>query len=41
VTAWTNGHQIWCTTAGQQRTWPAADIDTVAAALADLARLSS
>jgi hypothetical protein len=35
------GHQIWCTTAGRQHTWPAADIDTAAAALADLARLSS
>jgi hypothetical protein len=38
VTAWTNGHQIWCTSAGQQHTWPAADIETAAAALAALAR---
>jgi hypothetical protein len=38
VTAWTNGHQIWCTCAGQQHTWPAADIETAAASLAALAR---
>jgi hypothetical protein len=38
VTAWTNGHQIWCTTAGQHHTWPAADIETAAASLAALAR---
>jgi hypothetical protein len=38
VTAWTNGRQIWCTCAGQQRTWPAADIDATATALALLAR---
>ena len=37
VTAWTNGHQIWCTCAGQSRAWPAADIETAATALADLA----
>jgi hypothetical protein len=41
VTAWTNGHQIWCTHAGQRYTWPAADIDTAAAALALLARPAS
>jgi hypothetical protein len=41
VTAWTNGHQIWCTSAGQHHTWPAADIDTAAAALALLARTAA
>jgi hypothetical protein len=38
VTAWTNGHQIWCTCAGRHYTWVAADIDGAAAALAALAR---
>ena len=38
VTAWTNGHQIWCTCAGQSRAWPAADIEAAATALAALAR---
>ena len=38
VTVWTNGHQIWCTCAGQHYTWPATDIEAAAAALADLAR---
>jgi hypothetical protein len=38
VTAWTNGHQIWCTCAGQQHIWPAADIEAAAASLAVLAR---
>jgi hypothetical protein len=38
VTAWTNGHQIWCTCAGQHHTWSAADIDAAAAGLAALAR---
>jgi hypothetical protein len=38
VTAWTNGHRIWCTCAGQHYTWPATDIEAAAAALADLAR---
>jgi hypothetical protein len=38
VTAWTNGHQIWCTCAGQHHTWPAADIEAAAASLAALAR---
>ena len=38
VTAWTNGHQIWCTHAGQHYTWPAAGIDAAASALAALAR---
>jgi hypothetical protein len=38
VTAWTNGHQIWCTCAGQRHAWPAADTETAAAALAALAR---
>ena len=38
MTAWTNGHQIWCTCAGQHHAWPAADIEAAAAALAALAR---
>jgi hypothetical protein len=38
VTAWTNGRLIWCTCAGLHHTWPAADIDAAAAALALLAR---
>jgi hypothetical protein len=38
VTAWTNGHQIWCTHAGRHCTWPAADIESAASALAALAR---
>jgi hypothetical protein len=37
VTAWTNGHQIWCTVAGQRHTWPADGIGTAADALAALA----
>ena len=37
VTAWTNGHQIWCTHAGQHYTWPAAGIEAAASALAALA----
>jgi hypothetical protein len=36
VTAWTNGHQIWCTHAGRQHTWAAADIEAAAAGLAAL-----
>ncbi len=38
VTAWTNGHQIWCTCAGQQYRWPAAEIEAAASALTALAR---
>jgi hypothetical protein len=38
VTAWTNGHQIWCNCAGLHYIWVAADIDAAAAALAALAR---
>ena len=38
LTAWTNGHQIWCTHDGQRRTWPATDIEAAAASLAALAR---
>jgi hypothetical protein len=38
VTAWTNGHQIWCTHAGQPYTWAAADIEAAASALAALAQ---
>ena len=38
VTVWTNGHHFWCTCAGQHYTWPAAEIEAAAAALADLAR---
>jgi hypothetical protein len=41
VTAWTNGHQVWCTTAGQQHTWPAADIEAAASSLAALAHPAS
>ena len=41
VTAWTNGHQIWCTHAGQHHTWPAADSEAAASALAALARPAS
>ena len=37
VTAWTNGHQIWCNCGGQHRTWPAVGIDAAASALAVLA----
>jgi hypothetical protein len=37
VTAWTDGHRIWCTCAGQRYSWPAADIEASAAALAGLA----
>ena len=37
VTAWTDGHQIWCTS-GQHHIWPAADIEAAAANLAALAR---
>jgi hypothetical protein len=37
VTVWTNGHQIWCTCAGQHYTWVAPDIEAAAAALAALA----
>jgi hypothetical protein len=36
VTAWTNGHQIWCTHAARQHTWLAADIEAAAAGLAAL-----
>jgi len=38
LTAWTNGHQIWCTHGGQRRTWPATDIDAAATRLAALTR---
>ena len=38
VTAWTNGQQIWCTHAGQHYTWPAADVEAAASALAALGR---
>ncbi len=38
VTAWTNGHQIWCTHAGQHYRWAAADIEAAASDLAALAR---
>jgi hypothetical protein len=40
VTAWTNGHQIWGTCAGQHYTWPAADIEAAAVALTGLAYLA-
>jgi hypothetical protein len=38
LTAWTNGHQIWCTHAGLHYSWAAADIEAAASALAALAR---
>jgi len=38
LTAWTDGRQIWCTHGGQRRTWPAADPQAAALALAALAR---
>jgi hypothetical protein len=39
VTAWTNGHQMWCTHGGRHYTWPAADIDAAAAGHRRAARL--
>jgi hypothetical protein len=38
LTVWTDGSQLWCTFAGQRRTWAAADTDAVATQLAALAR---
>ncbi len=38
LTAWTNGHQIWCTHDGQRRTWPATDIEAAVTGLAALTR---
>ena len=38
LTIWTDGTWLWCTTGGQRRTWPAADPETAAAGIADLAR---
>ncbi len=38
LTVWTDGRQLWCTYAGQRRTWPAADTETAADQLAALAR---
>jgi hypothetical protein len=38
LTVWTNGPQLWCTLHGQRRTWPAADMQAAAAAIATLAR---
>jgi hypothetical protein len=38
LTAWTNGHLIWCTCAGQRYSWLAVDIETAATALAALVR---
>ncbi len=38
VTAWTNGHQIWCTHVGQHYRWDASDIEGAASVLAALAR---
>jgi hypothetical protein len=37
LTVWTDGHQFWCTHAGQRRTWPAAEPARAAADLATLA----
>ena len=41
VTAWTNGHQIWCAHAGQHYTWAAADTEAAASGLAALAHPAS
>lgn len=38
LTVWTDGRLLWCTQAGQRRTWPAADIPVAAADIAALAR---
>ena len=38
LTVWTDGRLLWCTQAGQRRTWPAADMEAAAAGVAALAR---
>jgi hypothetical protein len=40
LTVWTDGRLLWCTQAGQRRTWPAADLQAAAASIAALARPS-
>jgi hypothetical protein len=38
LTVWTDGRMLWCTQAGQRRTWPAAGMEAAAAGIAALAR---
>ena len=38
LTIWTDGTRLWCTVAGQRRTWPATDIEAAATGIAALAR---
>ena len=38
LTVWTDGRLLWCTQAGQRRTWPAADIPAAAVGITALAR---
>jgi hypothetical protein len=38
ITVWTDGRQLWCTQAGQRRTWPANGLAAAAAQIAALAR---
>jgi hypothetical protein len=37
LTVWTNGQQLWSTCRGERHTWPSADMDAAAAAIAALA----
>jgi hypothetical protein len=37
LTVWTDGRLLWCTQAGQRRTWPAEGIQAAAADIAALA----
>jgi hypothetical protein len=41
LTAWTDGHLVWCIHRGQRRTWPAAHAEAAAACLAVLAAAGS
>jgi hypothetical protein len=41
LTAWTDGHLLWCIHRGQRRTWPAAHTKAAAARLAVLATTGS
>jgi hypothetical protein len=36
LTVWTDGRLLWCTQAGQRRTWPAEGIQAAAADIAAL-----
>jgi hypothetical protein len=38
LTIWTDGRTLWCTQAGQRRTWPAAGLQVTAAEIAVMAR---